>query len=66
MAERIPRLIIELSGGTIHDIVADTPVDIWLIDHDVIEEGGSPELFPVSIDPSDVDQRFEKAIEEQE
>lgn len=65
MAEQIPKLIIEVSGEAVSEIVADRPVSIWFIDRDVIEEGGSPELFPVTVDPSDIEQRFGK-IEESE
>jgi hypothetical protein len=43
-------------------MVTDEPVEIILVDHDNIRQGGRPEVFPETIDPAHVQANWNQLV----
>jgi len=60
-----PKILIEVSGGIVQRVASDTKTDVYLIDHDNLEAGDSPDEVgkPYVADlVKDIEKEVERAL----
>ena len=54
------RIVVVVEGGVVQNVISDNDVEVSLIDHDNLSEGGSITVgdFPVEVDRGEVDKFY--------
>ena len=61
-----PRVIIEVVDGVVQNVRADTEMDVLVIDHDAIQDGGAPTELELPKEDIDFEAIREEVLEEEE